>query len=352
MLCGLIAGLTFSSNVLISTQTASSQGYAIADGFQPASATGASVGAGLNLGTACTALGAALCSDRLGIARPGSLTVWDAGAYQYQSVAPSLPPSITVQPVSATVVNGNTATFGVVAIGTAPFSYQWQADGAPISGATSSTYATGAVDFSDDQTQFSVVVTNAQGSVTSSVATLHITDTPGELDTGTSTLNFGTVYSGATSSLAVTLTNNGNSNVDISNVGISGVGFGATGISSGLVIAPGESANLKRHFFSGLGGQLHRQRHDRQRREQFTPDHFGVGHRSRNLRARSIAVVEREHFGGFRLQRLPGTTSGGPYTQLNPAPVASTAFADIANTVNGLAQTLLTSQTPAHNRSS
>ena len=33
--------------------------------------------------------------------------------------------------------------------------------------------------------------------------------------------------------------------------------------------------------------------------------------------------------------------------RLNPAPVASTAFADIANTVNGLAQTLLTSQTPA-----
>ena len=236
---------------------------------------------------------------------PGQPQFRDAGAYQYQSVAPSLPPSITVQPVSATVVNGNTATFGVVAIGTAPFSYQWQADGAPISGATSSTYATGAVDFSDDQTQFSVVVTNAQGSVTSSVATLHITDTPGELDTGTSTLNFGTVYSGATSSLAVTLTNNGNSNVDISNVGISGVGFGATGISSGLVIAPGESANLSVTFSPASAGNFTGSvtiASDASN-SPLTISALGIG--AAKFRARSIAVVEREHFGGFRLQRLP-----------------------------------------------
>ena len=347
LLCGLIAGPTFSSNVLINTQTASSQGYAIADGFQPASATGASVGAGLNLGTACTALGAALCSDRLGIARPGSLTVWDAGAYQYQSVAPSLPPSITVQPVSATVVNGNTATFGVVAIGTAPFSYQWQADGAPISGATSSTYATGAVDFSDDQTQFSVVVTNAQGSVTSSVATLHITDTPGELDTGTSTLNFGTVYSGATSSLAVTLTNNGNSNVDISNVGISGVGFGATGISSGLVIAPGESANLSVTFSPASAGNFTGSvtiASDASN-SPLTISALGIGAATSAHAALLSWNASTSVVFGYSVYR--GTTSGGPYTQLNPAPVASTAFADIANTVNGLAQTLLTSQTPA-----
>jgi len=48
---------------------------------------------------------------------------------------------------------------------------------------------------------------------------------------------------------------------------------------------------------------------------------------------------------GYNVYR--GTLSGGPYTQLNPAPLTSTLFADIANTVSGSAQTVLTSQTPA-----
>ncbi len=51
-------------------------------------------------------------------------------------------PSITTQPASQTVTAGQTATFSVTATGTAPLSYQWQKNGAAISGATSSSYTT------------------------------------------------------------------------------------------------------------------------------------------------------------------------------------------------------------------
>ena len=52
------------------------------------------------------------------------------------------PPTITTQPVSASVYVGQTATFYVAATGTGPLTYQWYLAGAPIAGATSNTYTT------------------------------------------------------------------------------------------------------------------------------------------------------------------------------------------------------------------
>src|SRR6266699_5260464 len=45
-------------------------------------------------------------------------------------------PPITTQPGNQTVVAGQTASFTVVAAGTAPLGYQWQKNGASIAGAT------------------------------------------------------------------------------------------------------------------------------------------------------------------------------------------------------------------------
>jgi hypothetical protein len=92
---------------------------------------------------------------------------------------PPAPPVITQQPQSATAVVGQTANFTVTAIGVG-LSYQWQSmpSGAnvfgSISGATSSTYTTPAVALANNGTQFQCVVTNAQGSVTSTPATLAV----------------------------------------------------------------------------------------------------------------------------------------------------------------------------------
>jgi hypothetical protein len=78
------------------------------------------------------------------------------------------------QPVSVTVVVGQTATFSVTATGTGPFTYQWMENGTPITGAIGSTYTTSATAAGQSGTVFTVVVTNAGGSATSGPATLTV----------------------------------------------------------------------------------------------------------------------------------------------------------------------------------
>ncbi len=84
------------------------------------------------------------------------------------------PPSITTQPASQTVTAGQTATFTVVASGTAPLSYQWQKNSANITGATLSSYTTPATTTADNNSTFDVVVSNGAGSVTSKTAALTV----------------------------------------------------------------------------------------------------------------------------------------------------------------------------------
>ncbi len=86
----------------------------------------------------------------------------------------STPPSITTQPSSRTVLAGQTAAFSVGATGSAPLKYQWKKNGAAINGATSASYTTPATTTADSGAQFTVVVTNAIGTITSSAATLTV----------------------------------------------------------------------------------------------------------------------------------------------------------------------------------
>lgn len=84
------------------------------------------------------------------------------------------PPAITLQPQSQTVSPGAAATFTVSADGTAPLTYQWQKNGAEISGATANTYTSPASAAGDNGSTFAVIVGNAAGQTASSVATLTI----------------------------------------------------------------------------------------------------------------------------------------------------------------------------------
>jgi len=77
----------------------------------------------------------------------------------------STAPAISSQPASKTVTVGQTASFSVTATGTAPLSYQWQRNGAAISGAISSTYTTPATTSTDNGALFAVVVSNSIGKV-------------------------------------------------------------------------------------------------------------------------------------------------------------------------------------------
>src|SRR5690349_22954244 len=75
-------------------------------------------------------------------------------------------PYITTQPANQTVAVGQTATFSVVASGTAPLNYQWQKNGADISGATSSSHTTQATTTQDNGAPRKVAVSNSYERVT------------------------------------------------------------------------------------------------------------------------------------------------------------------------------------------
>jgi Beta-1,3-glucanase/Bacterial Ig-like domain (group 2) len=99
---------------------------------------------------------------------PGAtLTVTAAG-----TTPPSAVPTIKIQPAAQTVTVGQHALFNVIATGAS--TYQWFENGTAISGATSATYYTPAIQSTDAGASFTVVAGNSLGHVTSSAAALFI----------------------------------------------------------------------------------------------------------------------------------------------------------------------------------
>ena len=239
------------------------------------------------------------------------------------------PPSITTEPASQTIAAGQTATFSVTATGTAPLSYQWRKNGAAISGANSSSYKTPAETASATGTQFTVLVSDSAGSVLSTAATLTVNAAPGTLAPSATSLNFGSVNVGSNSALNVTFTNSGGSTVTISSVTISGPGFTASGISAGLMIAPGQNAGLNVVFAPAASGAA--------------SGSVSVASNASNSPASvslSASAVQPSHSVtldwtegasgvtviGYNVYR--GTVSGGPYAKLDASLVSTKTYDD------------------------
>ena len=83
------------------------------------------------------------------------------------------PPAIVSSPSSLTVTQNTGASFSVTAAGAQPFSYQWQFNSAPITGATNTSYTLLSAQ-STDAGSYSVIVTNIYGGATSDVASLTV----------------------------------------------------------------------------------------------------------------------------------------------------------------------------------
>ena len=86
------------------------------------------------------------------------------------------PPAVSISPASVTLLAGTNAMFTADSGGTAPLGYQWKRNGTNfsgtgISGTTSSVLTLTSIS-TNSEANYSVVVTNQFGSVTSSVATL------------------------------------------------------------------------------------------------------------------------------------------------------------------------------------
>ncbi|HEV7523463.1 MAG TPA: hypothetical protein VGP92_00770, partial [Acidimicrobiia bacterium] len=83
-------------------------------------------------------------------------------------------PTIVNQPSSIAALKGSPVSFTVAANGANTLSYQWRRNGINIPGATSTVLSLPAVSTGDNLANYSVVVTNGSGSVTSSNATLTV----------------------------------------------------------------------------------------------------------------------------------------------------------------------------------
>jgi Abnormal spindle-like microcephaly-assoc'd, ASPM-SPD-2-Hydin/Immunoglobulin I-set domain len=155
-------------------------------------------------------------------------------------------PTITTQPASQTVTAGQTATFSVVASGTAPLGYQWQKNGATISGATSASYTTPAATTSDSGSTFDVVVSNSVGTVTSNAATLTANPAPAPaIQVSSTSINFGNDVVGTRTSQALIITNTGTATLSITQVSVSGsTTFSASGFSLPLSVNAGQQTTI------------------------------------------------------------------------------------------------------------
>ena len=87
------------------------------------------------------------------------------------SVTPVNLPAITQQPINQTNLAGSNVTFTTAASGTTPLSYQWRTNGVNLAGANANNLTLTAVT-TNNTGNYTIVVTNLFGSVTSSVAAL------------------------------------------------------------------------------------------------------------------------------------------------------------------------------------
>ncbi len=95
----------------------------------------------------------------------------------------ALPPQITVPPpANVTNLAGSTALFSVTATGTAPLAYQWRFNGSPLLSAINSTLSLTNIQPAQAG-NYTVVITNVAGSVTSSIAALTVQLVPPSITT-------------------------------------------------------------------------------------------------------------------------------------------------------------------------
>jgi hypothetical protein len=241
----------------------------------------------------------------------------------------SVAPAVTTQPKSQAVTAGQTATFNVAATGTAPMTFQWKKNGTAIGGATSSTYTTPATTTSDNAAQFTVAVANSAGTATSAAATLTVGAATLALNASATSLNFGNVSLSTTSSQNVTLTNAGNSTITISNVSVSGSGFNASGVSTGLILTPGQTATLTATFTPSAAGSVTGSVTVSSNASLDTIALSGAGVAAVSHSAALSWTASTSAVTGYNT--YSSSVSGGPYAKLNSTPDTTTTYTD--NTV-------------------
>src|SRR5271170_6194466 len=143
-----------------------------------------------------------------------------------------------------------------------------------------------------------------------------------------SSLSFGNVNVGSSSSLSVTVTNNGNSNVTISSVSVTGAGFSSSGLTSGEILTPTQSATLTAQFAPTAAGLMSGSVSIASNATN-SPSTITVSGTGVSVTPYSVALswtASTSTVTGYNVYR--GTTSGGPYAQLNSSSFTAVNYTD------------------------
>jgi hypothetical protein len=103
----------------------------------------------------------------------GSTTLSSSGGNLFLAKLGINPPALSTQPTNQSAIVGANVTLSVGTTGTPPLSYQWQLNGIPIDGATSSTLTLTNI-HSLNAGSYTVVITNPSGTVTTAGAVLTV----------------------------------------------------------------------------------------------------------------------------------------------------------------------------------
>jgi hypothetical protein len=149
------------------------------------------------------------------------------------------------------------------------------------------------------------------------------------LEANPSGLIFGTVNVDSTSSLSVTLTNRGNTDVTISKLAASGAGFSEGGVAAGTILGPNQSTTLRVAFAPVSAGSVHG---DVAITNNATTSPLTISLSGNAVKpiAHSVALAwnasNSSGVVGYHVYR--GTASGGPYTKLTPSAISETRYTD------------------------
>ena len=165
--------LTFDGTNAIFYINGTANGPYNASGFVPASGSDAHIGSGQGAGWLPFQGGVdefAFYTNVLTAAQV--LNHYEIGTNSFRAVP--IPASVVTDPQPTTVFSGTAVTFTTLGQGTSPLTYQWYTNGTAITGATTTSYSLLAQYPQDNNLGFSVIVSNAYGSQTSTVASLTV----------------------------------------------------------------------------------------------------------------------------------------------------------------------------------
>jgi hypothetical protein len=149
-----------------------------------------------------------------------------------------------------------------------------------------------------------------------------------QLAASPTSLNFGNVAVGSSSTQVVSLSNTGNSNVTISQVSVSGSGFSASGLTPPLTLAPGQTTSVNVIFAPAASGTVTGNLSVTSNATN-SPATVALSATGFVPLAHSVTLgwtASTSTVLGYNVYR--GTQSGGPYTKLNSSLVPGTTYTD------------------------